>query len=67
MLILLSPHVFEPVFFYNFITKPEHQCSSLQAGQVYGVPLSGSLLTKPGVFPELRPCDEDLKKKWIEV
>lgn len=38
-----------------------------QAGQVYGVPLADSLLTKPGVFPEQRPCGEDLRKKWIEV
>lgn len=38
-----------------------------QAGQVYGVPLSDSLLSKPGVFPEQRPCGEDLRKKWIEV
>ena len=38
-----------------------------QAGQVYDVPLSGSQLTKPGVFPELRPCGEDFRKKWIEV
>uniref|UniRef100_A0A2P2LZB3 Mediator of RNA polymerase II transcription subunit 12 n=1 Tax=Rhizophora mucronata TaxID=61149 RepID=A0A2P2LZB3_RHIMU len=37
-----------------------------KAGQVYGVPLSGPLLTKPGVFPEQRPCGEDFKKKWIE-
>lgn len=38
-----------------------------QAGQVYGVPLADSLLTKPGVFPEQRPCTEDFRKKWIEV
>lgn len=38
-----------------------------QAGQVYGVPLADSLLTKPGVFPEQRPCGEDFRKKWIEV
>ncbi|GER26438.1 mediator of RNA polymerase II transcription subunit [Striga asiatica] len=37
-----------------------------KAGQVYGVPLSGSLLTKSGAFPDLRPCGEDFKKKWIE-
>lgn len=39
----------------------------LQAGQVYGVPLADSLLTKPGIFPEQKPCGEDLRKKWIEV
>lgn len=39
----------------------------MQAGQVYGVPLSGTLLTKSGIFPELRPCGEDFRKKWIEV
>ncbi|KAL3536818.1 hypothetical protein ACH5RR_000184, partial [Cinchona calisaya] len=37
-----------------------------KAGQVYGVPLSGSLLTKPGIFPEQRPCGEEFRKKWIE-
>ncbi|XP_058084336.1 mediator of RNA polymerase II transcription subunit 12 isoform X2 [Magnolia sinica] len=37
-----------------------------KAGQVYGAPLSGPLLTKPGVFPEQRPCGEDFRKKWIE-
>ncbi|XP_010255357.1 PREDICTED: mediator of RNA polymerase II transcription subunit 12-like isoform X2 [Nelumbo nucifera] len=37
-----------------------------KAGQVYGVPLSGSLLLKPGVFPEQRACGEDSRKKWIE-
>ncbi|XP_022770436.1 mediator of RNA polymerase II transcription subunit 12-like isoform X2 [Durio zibethinus] len=37
-----------------------------KAGQVYGVPLTGQLLSKPGVFPEQRPCNEDFRKKWIE-
>lgn len=37
-----------------------------KAGQVYGVPLSGALLTKSGLFPELRTCGEDFKRKWIE-
>lgn len=41
--------------------------SRLQAGQVYGVPLSGTLLAKTGVFPEHRTCGEDFRKKWIEV
>jgi len=40
---------------------------SQQAGQVYGVPLYGSLLIKPGVYPEQRPCNEDTRRKWIEV
>ncbi|CAA0813626.1 RNA polymerase II transcription mediators [Striga hermonthica] len=44
----------------------ESRAQKRKAGQVYGVPLSGSLLTKPGVFPDLRPCGEDFKKKWIE-
>ncbi|XP_011036341.1 PREDICTED: mediator of RNA polymerase II transcription subunit 12 isoform X2 [Populus euphratica] len=44
----------------------ESRAQKRKAGQVYGVPLSGSLLTKPGVFPEQRPCVEDFKKKWIE-
>ncbi|KAJ6972289.1 O-glucosyltransferase rumi [Populus alba x Populus x berolinensis] len=48
----------------NFTSPVVKKCK--EAGQVYGVPLSGSLLTKPGVFPEQRPCVEDLKKKWIE-
>ncbi|XP_024364387.1 mediator of RNA polymerase II transcription subunit 12 [Physcomitrium patens] len=37
-----------------------------KAGQVYGVPLSGNLLAKSGVFPEHRTCGEDFRKKWIE-
>ncbi|BFI43571.1 hypothetical protein MPTK2_Ug00450 [Marchantia polymorpha subsp. ruderalis] len=37
-----------------------------KAGQIYGVPLSGSLLNKPGGFPEQRTCGEDFRKKWIE-
>ncbi|XP_022924532.1 mediator of RNA polymerase II transcription subunit 12-like [Cucurbita moschata] len=37
-----------------------------KAGQVYGIPLSVSLLTKPGIFPEQRPCSEDFRRKWIE-
>ncbi|KAG8663818.1 mediator of RNA polymerase II transcription subunit 12 isoform X2 [Manihot esculenta] len=44
----------------------ESRAQKRKAGQVYGVPLSGSLLTKPGVYPEQRPCSEDFKKKWIE-
>ncbi|MBA0685906.1 hypothetical protein Goari_013544, partial [Gossypium aridum] len=44
----------------------ESRAQKRKAGQVYGVPLSGSLLSKPGVFPEQRPCNEDFKKKWIE-
>ncbi|KAF9687826.1 hypothetical protein SADUNF_Sadunf02G0133500 [Salix dunnii] len=44
----------------------ESRAQKRKAGQVYGVPLSGSLLTKPGVFPEQRHCSVDFKKKWIE-
>ncbi|GAV81723.1 Med12 domain-containing protein [Cephalotus follicularis] len=44
----------------------ESRAQKRKAGQVYGVPLSGSLLTKPAVFPEQRPCGEDFRKKWIE-
>ncbi|KAL5859698.1 hypothetical protein ACOSQ4_000994 [Xanthoceras sorbifolium] len=44
----------------------ESRAQKRKAGQVYGVPLSGPLLTKPGVFPEQRPCGEDFRKKWIE-
>jgi hypothetical protein len=45
----------------------ESRAHKRKAGQVYGVPLSGLQLAKPGVFPELRPCGEDFRKKWIEV
>ncbi|OMP00404.1 Mediator complex, subunit Med12 [Corchorus olitorius] len=44
----------------------ESRAQKRKAGQVYGIPLSGSLLSKPGVFPEQRPCNEDFRKKWIE-
>lgn len=39
----------------------------MQAGQVYGVPLSGQLLAKTGIFPEHRTCGEDFRKKWVEA
>ncbi|XP_031275828.1 mediator of RNA polymerase II transcription subunit 12 [Pistacia vera] len=44
----------------------ESRAQKRKAGQVYGVPLSGSLLSKPGAYPEQRQCGEDFKKKWIE-
>ncbi|KAM5555323.1 mediator of RNA polymerase II transcription subunit 12 [Rosa sericea] len=44
----------------------ESRAQKRKAGQVYGVPLADSLLTKPGVFPEQRHCGDDLRKKWIE-
>ncbi|KAL7083219.1 hypothetical protein ACP275_14G148200 [Erythranthe tilingii] len=44
----------------------ESRTKKRKAGQVYEVPLSGTLLTKSGIFPELRPCGEDFRKKWIE-
>ncbi|RZC73655.1 hypothetical protein C5167_049135 [Papaver somniferum] len=44
----------------------ESRAQKRKAGQVYGVPLSGALLTKPCVFPEQRPSSEDFRKKWIE-
>ncbi|XP_054784533.1 mediator of RNA polymerase II transcription subunit 12 [Prosopis cineraria] len=44
----------------------ESRVQKRKAGQIYGVALSGSQLTKPGLFPELRACGEDLRKKWIE-
>jgi hypothetical protein len=43
----------------------ESRALKRKAGQVYGVPLSGSLLCKPG-FPEQRSCGEETKKRWIE-
>ncbi|KAK3011248.1 hypothetical protein RJ639_010599, partial [Escallonia herrerae] len=44
----------------------ESRAQKRKAGQVYGVPLSGSLLSKHGLFPEQRPCGEDFQKKWLE-
>ncbi|KAL3624456.1 hypothetical protein CASFOL_031124 [Castilleja foliolosa] len=44
----------------------ESRAQKRKAGQVYEVPLSGSQLTKSGLFPELRPCGEDFRKKWVE-
>ncbi|CAI9768897.1 unnamed protein product [Fraxinus pennsylvanica] len=44
----------------------ESRAQKRKAGQVYGVPLSDTLLTKPGIFPEQRPCGEDSRKKWLE-
>ncbi|KAK9274133.1 hypothetical protein L1049_018947 [Liquidambar formosana] len=44
----------------------ESRAQKRKAGQVYGVPLSGPLLTKPGIFPEQKACSEDFRKKWIE-
>ncbi|XVE77146.1 hypothetical protein DITRI_Ditri13aG0038100 [Diplodiscus trichospermus] len=44
----------------------ESRAQKRKADQVFGVPLSGQLLSKPGVFPETRPCNEDFRKKWIE-
>ncbi|KAL4191508.1 hypothetical protein AMTRI_Chr07g30320 [Amborella trichopoda] len=44
----------------------ESRAQKRKAGQVYGVPLSGPLLIKSGVFPEQRPSGEDFRKKWIE-
>ncbi|WOL07168.1 hypothetical protein Cni_G15906 [Canna indica] len=45
----------------------ESRAQKRKAGQVYGVPLSGQLLTKAGIFPEQRPCNEDGRRKWIEA
>lgn len=44
----------------------ESRAQKRKAGQVYGVPLSGTLLTKAGIFPDQRPCGEDFRRKWIE-
>ncbi|KAG7990418.1 hypothetical protein I3843_02G024500 [Carya illinoinensis] len=44
----------------------ESRAQKRKAGQVYDVPLSGSQLTKPGIFPEQRASGEDFRKKWIE-
>ncbi|RWW76137.1 hypothetical protein BHE74_00015794 [Ensete ventricosum] len=45
----------------------ESRALKRKAGQVYGVPLSGPLVTKAGAFPEQRACNEDSRRKWIEV
>ncbi|KAL6589657.1 hypothetical protein ACP70R_050271 [Stipagrostis hirtigluma subsp. patula] len=44
----------------------ESRAQKRKAGQVYGVPLSGSLLIKSGFYPEQRPCNEDTRRKWVE-
>lgn len=44
----------------------ESRAQKRKAGQVYGVPLTGNLLSKPGVFPEQKASSEDFRKKWIE-
>ncbi|XP_008811115.1 mediator of RNA polymerase II transcription subunit 12-like [Phoenix dactylifera] len=45
----------------------ESRAQKRKAGQVYGVPLSGPLLIKPGLFPEQWHCSGDFRRKWIEV
>lgn len=45
----------------------ESRAQKRKAGQVYGVPLSGSLLNKSAAFPEQRSFGEDFKKRWIEA
>ncbi|KAL8138505.1 hypothetical protein V2J09_004506 [Rumex salicifolius] len=44
----------------------ESRARKRKAGQVYGAPLSGSLLSRHGLFPEQRPFGEDSRKRWIE-
>lgn len=44
----------------------ESRAQKRKAGQVYGEPLSGLLLSKPGVFPEQKSFGEDFKRRWIE-
>ncbi|KAL4567076.1 hypothetical protein LXL04_022648 [Taraxacum kok-saghyz] len=44
----------------------ESRAQKRKAGQVYGVPLTGNLLSKPGFFPEQKASGEDFRKKWIE-
>ncbi|CAL9154196.1 unnamed protein product [Musa hybrid cultivar] len=45
----------------------ESRALKRKAGQVYGVPLSGPLVTKAGAFPEQRASNEDSRRKWIEA
>ncbi|XP_009757489.1 mediator of RNA polymerase II transcription subunit 12 [Nicotiana sylvestris] len=44
----------------------ESRAQKRKAGQIYGVPLEGLQLTKPGTFPDQRACGEEFRKKWIE-
>ncbi|KAI4378004.1 hypothetical protein MLD38_015551 [Melastoma candidum] len=44
----------------------ESRAQKRKAGQVYGVPLAGSLLSKPA-FPEQKPCSEDFRRRWVEA
>lgn len=44
----------------------ESRAQKRKAGQVYGVPLEGLQLMKPGIFPDQRSCGEEFRKKWIE-
>ncbi|KAK6920115.1 Mediator complex, subunit Med12 [Dillenia turbinata] len=44
----------------------ESRAQKRKAGQAYGIPLSGALLTKAGAFPEQRPCGDDSRRRWIE-
>jgi hypothetical protein len=44
----------------------ESRAQKRKAGQVYGVPLGGTLLSKSCGFPEQKPCGEEFRKKWIE-
>jgi hypothetical protein len=39
----------------------------MQAGQIHGVPLSGPLLAKAGLYPEQKNCGEAFRNKWIEA
>ncbi|CAL9086887.1 unnamed protein product [Musa textilis] len=45
----------------------ESRALKRKAGQVYGVPISGPLVTKAGAFPEQRASNEDSRRKWIEA
>ncbi|XP_078155714.1 RNA polymerase II transcription mediator isoform X2 [Carex rostrata] len=45
----------------------ESRAQKRKAGQVYGVPLSGHLLVRPGAFPEQKPSGEDIRRRWIEA
>ncbi|KAI4364729.1 hypothetical protein MLD38_020783 [Melastoma candidum] len=44
----------------------ESRAQKRKAGQVYGVPLAGSLLSKPA-FPEQKSCSEDFRRRWVEA
>ncbi|GBG86989.1 hypothetical protein CBR_g44444 [Chara braunii] len=61
----------------NIVLQKDAVCKGLRAVNnaasrkrktchVYGVPLSGPALAKPGFYPEQKHCGEEQRKKWFE-